>query len=162
MQYKLSNSIGYIQLSLTRLRVFSCRRSVCIRSGPRVLPRPNGYTSPYRRQTHPLFYLTPVVVKVFERGLKAIPLSVDLWIHYLTYVRTTRTDDEDFIRSQFERALAACGLEFRSDRLWDGYIKWETEGKRLQNVTSIYDRLLATPTQGYTTHFDKSVASASA
>lgn len=96
-----------------------------------------------------------MVVKVFERGLKAIPLSVDLWIHYLTYVKTTRADDEEFIRSQFERALTACGLEFRSDRLWDGYIKWEMEGKRLQNVTSIYDRLLATPTQGYTTHFDK-------
>lgn len=92
--------------------------------------------------------------EVFERGLKAIPLSVDLWIHYLTYVRTTRADDEEFIRSQFERALTACGLEFRSDRLWDSYIKWETEAKRLQQVTIIYDRLLATPTQGYTTHFD--------
>ncbi|KAI4468987.1 pre-mrna processing protein prp39-related [Holotrichia oblita] len=92
--------------------------------------------------------------EVFERGLKAIPLSVDLWIHYLTYVRTTKPDDEDFIRSQFERALAACGLEFRSDRLWDSYIKWETDAKRLQLATAIYDRLLATPTQGYTTHFD--------
>ncbi|KAF5288487.1 hypothetical protein FQA39_LY15416 [Lamprigera yunnana] len=92
--------------------------------------------------------------EVFERGLKAIPLSVDLWIHYLSYVRTSRADDEEFIRSQFERALTACGLEFRSDRLWDSYIKWETEAKRLQQVTAIYDRLLATPTQGYTTHFD--------
>ncbi|KAJ8955805.1 hypothetical protein NQ318_005346 [Aromia moschata] len=92
--------------------------------------------------------------EVFERGLKAIPLSVDLWIHYLTYVKTTRPEDEEYVRSQFERAIAACGLEFRSDRLWDSYIKWETEGKRLQKVTAIYDRLLATPTQGYTTHFD--------
>ncbi|XP_018331936.1 pre-mRNA-processing factor 39 isoform X2 [Agrilus planipennis] len=92
--------------------------------------------------------------EVLERGLKAIPLSVDLWIHYLTYVRSARADDEEFVRSQYERALSACGLEFRSDRLWDSYIKWETEGKRLQNVTAIYDRLLATPTQGYTTHFD--------
>ncbi|XP_057669540.1 pre-mRNA-processing factor 39 [Diorhabda carinulata] len=92
--------------------------------------------------------------EVFERGLKAIPLSVDLWIHYLTYVKTTRTEDEDFIRSQFERALLACGLEFRSDRLWDSYIKWETEGKRLQKVTALYDKLLAIPTQGYVAHFD--------
>lgn len=91
---------------------------------------------------------------MFERGLKAIPLSVDLWIHYLTYVKSTRGDDEEFVRSQFERALSACGLEFRSDRLWDSFIKWETEGKRLQKVTVIFDRLLATPTQGYTTHFD--------
>jgi pre-mRNA-processing factor 39 len=92
--------------------------------------------------------------EVFERGLKAIPLSVDLWIHYLTYVKTSKPDDEEYIRSQFERAIAASGLEFRSDRLWDSYIKWETEAKRLQHVTSIYDRLFTTPTQGYTTHFE--------
>ncbi|XP_076266978.1 pre-mRNA processing factor 39 isoform X2 [Rhynchophorus ferrugineus] len=92
--------------------------------------------------------------EVFERGLKAIPLSVDLWIHYLTYVKATRGDDDEYVRSQFERAVAVCGLEFRSDRLWESYIKWETEGKRLQRVTSIYERLLASPTQGYTVHFD--------
>lgn len=96
-------------------------------------------------------------MKVFERGLKAIPLSVDLWIHFLNYTRTAHTDEEDHIRAQFERALTACGLEFRSDRLWDVYIKWETEAKRYQNVTGLYDRLLATPTQGYTNHFDKYV-----
>ncbi|XP_022920714.1 pre-mRNA-processing factor 39 [Onthophagus taurus] len=95
--------------------------------------------------------------EVFERGLKAIPLSVDLWIHYLTYVRTMvkqPEEDEEFTRAQFERALAACGLEFRSDRLWESYIKWENEAKRYQHATAIYDRLLSTPTQGYITHFD--------
>lgn len=78
-----------------------------------------------------------------------------MWIHYLTYVRTSRPEDEDYIRAQFEKAVLACGIEFRSDRLWDSYMKWESEGKRLQNVTAIYDRLLATPTQGYTQHFEK-------
>lgn len=82
-------------------------------------------------------------------------MSVDLWLHYLTYVKTTRSEDEEFVRSQFDRAVSACGIEFRSDRLWDSYIKWETEGKRLQHVTQIYDKLLMIPTQGYTTHFDK-------
>ncbi|KAH1000817.1 hypothetical protein HUJ04_013102 [Dendroctonus ponderosae] len=95
-----------------------------------------------------------LLYQVFERGLKAIPLSVDLWIHYIAYVKATKGEDEEYVRSQFERALAACGLEFRSDRLWDSYIKWETDGKRLNKVTGIFDRLLVTPTQGYTTHFD--------
>ncbi|XP_055605808.1 pre-mRNA-processing factor 39 [Uranotaenia lowii] len=92
--------------------------------------------------------------EVFERGLKAIPLSVDLWIHFLTHVRTSQPDEEEIIRTQFERALTACGLEFRSDKLWEAYIKWETEGKRIQRVVALYDRLLATPTQGYANHFD--------
>lgn len=43
----------------------------------------------------------------------------------------------------------------RSDRLWESYIKWENEGNRLLNVTALYDRLLATPTQAYTNHFDR-------
>ncbi|XP_066157520.1 pre-mRNA-processing factor 39 isoform X1 [Euwallacea fornicatus] len=92
--------------------------------------------------------------EVFERGLKAIPLSVDLWIHYLTYVKSSKGDDEEYVRSQFERALSSCGLEFRSDRLWDSYVKWESDAKRLQKVTALYERLLSTPTQCYTTHFD--------
>lgn len=91
---------------------------------------------------------------MFERGLKAIPLSVDLWIHFLNYSKATYPDDEDHLRTQFEKAINACGMEFRSDRLWESYIKWENEGKRLQNVTNLYDRLLAMPTQGYTNHFD--------
>lgn len=94
-------------------------------------------------------------LKVFERGLKSIPLSVDLWIHYLAHVKQKNPDDEEYIRVQFDRALISCGLEFRSDKLWEAYIKWETEGKRLTNVINIYDRLLATPTQGYNGHFDR-------
>jgi len=92
--------------------------------------------------------------EVFERGLKAIPFSVDLWIHYLNYCKSAFKEDEELLRSNFEKALETCGLEFRSDRLWEAYIKWETENKNLQNITNIYDRLLATPTQGYQSHFD--------
>ncbi|XP_065371560.1 pre-mRNA-processing factor 39 [Calliphora vicina] len=91
---------------------------------------------------------------VFERGLEAIPLSVDLWIHYLAHVKSNHSDDEDYIRSQFERAVESCGFEFRSDKLWDAYLKWENEGKRYQNMVKIYDRLIAIPTQGYSGHFD--------
>lgn len=85
--------------------------------------------------------------------MRAIPLSVDLWIHYLNYVKVSHPEDETLIRAQYERALDVCGLEFRSDKLWEAYIKWETEGKRLQRVVAIYDRLLATPTLGYNSHF---------
>ncbi|CAH2045350.1 unnamed protein product, partial [Iphiclides podalirius] len=93
-------------------------------------------------------------LEVLERGLKAIPLSVDLWIHYLNHIKATRTEDLAYIRAQYERAIEACGLEFRSDRLWESYIKWEAENGTALNVTVIYDRLLATPTLGYTSHFD--------
>ncbi|XP_073973228.1 pre-mRNA processing factor 39 [Rhodnius prolixus] len=92
--------------------------------------------------------------EVFERGLTAIPLSVDLWLHYLNFCKVNLKDDEEQLRTQFKRAIEQCGLEFRSDRLWDSYIKWEAEGKHLQNVSQIYDQLLRVPTQGYKTHFE--------
>ena len=41
-----------------------------------------------------------------------------------------------------------------NSQLWDGFIKWENEEKNIQNIVAIYDRLLATPTQGYKTHFE--------
>ncbi|CAK1550545.1 unnamed protein product [Leptosia nina] len=93
-------------------------------------------------------------LEVLERGLKAIPLSVDLWIHYLNHIKSTRTEEHAYLRSQYERAIDSCGLEFRSDRLWESYIKWEAENGSALNVTNIYDRLLSTPTLGYTSHFD--------
>ncbi|XP_055379588.1 pre-mRNA-processing factor 39 [Condylostylus longicornis] len=92
--------------------------------------------------------------EVFERGLKAIPLSVDLWMHYLNHVKTNHPENEEFIRSQFNRAVDACGLEFRSDKLWELYIRWESEAKRYNFVVKIYDRLLTIPTQGYNSHFE--------
>ncbi|EDW81510.1 uncharacterized protein Dwil_GK12105 [Drosophila willistoni] len=92
--------------------------------------------------------------KVFERGLESIPLSVDLWIHYLMHIKAHHVDDEQFIRLQYERAVKACGFEFRSDKLWDAFIRWENESKRYNRVVQIYDKLLAIPTQGYNGHFD--------
>lgn len=50
--------------------------------------------------------------QVLERGLKAIPLSVDLWIHYLNHIKSTRTDDHTYIRSQYERAIGKFSVLF--------------------------------------------------
>ena len=60
------------------------------------------------------------------------------------------------------RRFSSCSIfvltflnTFRSDRLWESYIKWEGENQRLQHITALYDRLLATPTQAYATHFER-------
>jgi len=92
--------------------------------------------------------------KVFERGLTAVPLSVDLWLHYLNYCRVHHAAQESFVREQFDRGLVACGLEFRSDRLWELYINWELERDDLRRVFQIYDKLLVVPTLYHTTHWD--------
>ncbi|KAG7157552.1 Pre-mRNA-processing factor 39-like 2 [Homarus americanus] len=93
--------------------------------------------------------------KVFNRGLEAIRLSVDLWLHYMEYITSQFPDDEAFVRQEFERAVETCGLEFKSDKLWEAYISWESTGKRWKNVTLLYERILATPTSKYMQHWQK-------
>lgn len=55
----------------------------------------------------------------------------------------------------FEDAVAAAGLDFHSDRLWDLYVEWEKEQGNMKNATAVLDRVLRVPTQLYNTHYDK-------
>ena len=99
---------------------------------------------------------------VFERGIQAISLSADLWIHYLNHVKGEFGNKPDFVRDQYERAVDACGKEWRSDKLWDHYVKWEIQvekekevgSKNYKRVVALYDRILQNPTQGLSHQFD--------
>ncbi|XP_072519578.1 pre-mRNA-processing factor 39 [Salminus brasiliensis] len=97
--------------------------------------------------------------EVCVRGLKAIPLSVDLWIHYINLLLGTLNmnlpESIHRIRSTFEKALAAAGWDWHSDRLWDLYAEWEKEQGDLRAMTAVYDRVMGVPTQLYSTHYEK-------
>ncbi|KAK7078290.1 PRP39 pre-mRNA processing factor 39 [Halocaridina rubra] len=94
-------------------------------------------------------------LKVFNRVWKPSGLVVDLWLHYMEYIVSQYPDDELYVRQEFERTIETCGLEFKSDKLWESYINWESAGKRWKNVTQLYERLLATPTSKYMQHWQK-------
>ncbi|XP_062858347.1 pre-mRNA-processing factor 39 [Trichomycterus rosablanca] len=100
-----------------------------------------------------------VADEVYRRGLQAIPLSVDLWLHYITFLKenqdTSDGEAENRIRLAYEHAVLAAGTDFGSDRLWNAYITWETEQNNLANVTAVYDRILGIPTQLYSQHFQR-------
>uniref|UniRef100_A0A8C5QAH5 Pre-mRNA-processing factor 39 n=1 Tax=Leptobrachium leishanense TaxID=445787 RepID=A0A8C5QAH5_9ANUR len=97
--------------------------------------------------------------EVFRRGIQAITLSVDLWMSYLNFLKETLdpADPETSVtlRGTFEHGVMSAGLDFRSDKLWEMYINWETEQENLSGVTTIYSRLLSVPTQYYNNHFQK-------
>ncbi|XP_043553236.1 pre-mRNA-processing factor 39 isoform X2 [Chiloscyllium plagiosum] len=97
--------------------------------------------------------------EVYRRGLQAIPLSVDLWLHYINFLKETLDSNcpeiDDQIKSVFEHAVLAAGTDFRSDRLWETYINWENDRGNLEEVTTIYDRILGIPTQLYSHHFQR-------
>ncbi|XP_069036302.1 pre-mRNA-processing factor 39 isoform X2 [Lepisosteus oculatus] len=97
--------------------------------------------------------------EVCVQGLQAIPLSLDLWIHYITLLQETLNmnlpESTQHIRSTFESAVAAAGMDFRSDRLWELYVDWEREQGDLRAVTAVYDKVLSTPTQLYSQHYQR-------
>uniref|UniRef100_A0A8D1QWM4 Pre-mRNA processing factor 39 n=1 Tax=Sus scrofa TaxID=9823 RepID=A0A8D1QWM4_PIG len=105
-----------------------------------------------------MFYPTSTQM-VYRRGLQAIPLSVDLWIHYINFLKETLDPGDpettSTIKGTFEHAVLAAGTDFRSDRLWEMYINWENEQGNLREVTAIYDRILGIPTQLYSHHFQR-------
>ncbi|XP_078418449.1 pre-mRNA-processing factor 39 isoform X2 [Cetorhinus maximus] len=97
--------------------------------------------------------------EVYRRGLQAIPLSVDLWLHYINFLKeildSNCPETDAQIKSVFEHAVLAAGTDFRSDRLWETYISWENERGNLEEVTAIYDRIIGIPTQLYSHHFQR-------
>ncbi|KAK6481532.1 pre-mRNA-processing factor 39-like [Huso huso] len=97
--------------------------------------------------------------EAYRQGLQEIPLSVDLWIHYINFLKESldpsEPETESQLRSAYEHAVLAAGTDFRSDRLWEAYINWETELGNLREVTAVYDRLLGIPTQLYSHHFQR-------
>ncbi|XP_033487369.1 pre-mRNA-processing factor 39 [Epinephelus lanceolatus] len=97
--------------------------------------------------------------EVCVQGLQVIPLSVDLWIHYINLLLGTLDmnlpESPTRIRSVFEDAVVAAGLDFHSDRLWDLYVEWEKEQGNMKNAAAVLDRVLKVPTQLYNTHYDK-------
>ncbi|XP_062856747.1 pre-mRNA-processing factor 39 isoform X2 [Trichomycterus rosablanca] len=97
--------------------------------------------------------------EVCVQGLKAIPLSVDLWIHYINLLLGTlnmnQPESIQRIRSIFEDAVVAVGCDWHSDRLWDLFAEWEKEQGDLKAITAVYDRVMQVPTQLYNTHYEK-------
>ncbi|XP_060117981.1 pre-mRNA-processing factor 39 [Heteronotia binoei] len=97
--------------------------------------------------------------EVYRRGLQAIPLSVDLWIHYINFLKETLDSGDPetvgTIRGTYEHAVLAAGTDFRSDKLWEMYVNWENEQGNLKAVTAVFERILGIPTQLYSHHFQR-------
>jgi len=94
------------------------------------------------------------VFEVFEEGVKSIPLSVDLWIHYINHVKNISKDEPEKIRALYDRAVGKCGREWKSDKIWDSFSKWEQEVENNVGVYQLYHRILATPTNGINKNLD--------
>eukprot|EP00238_Polyblepharides_amylifera_P000598 CAMPEP_0196571348 /NCGR_PEP_ID=MMETSP1081-20130531/1521_1 /TAXON_ID=36882 /ORGANISM="Pyramimonas amylifera, Strain CCMP720" /LENGTH=772 /DNA_ID=CAMNT_0041888251 /DNA_START=88 /DNA_END=2406 /DNA_ORIENTATION=- len=96
-------------------------------------------------------------VGVYERGVAAIPYSVDLWLHYCNYYLDLATDPSA-VRSLFERGLAYVGTDFNSHPLWDKFLEFELAQGTPKHVAKIYSQTLQIPLLKLDTYWEGLVA----
>ncbi|KRZ55342.1 Pre-mRNA-processing factor 39, partial [Trichinella nativa] len=87
-------------------------------------------------------------IQVYERGVSVIPLSVDLWLSYIDFLKRYEQSEEQ-LRAIYQRAIMVAGREFCSKELWRDYIEWEYSNKNFKAVMATYDQLLTIPTDYY-------------
>ncbi|RWS06810.1 elongator complex protein 2-like isoform X1 [Dinothrombium tinctorium] len=91
-------------------------------------------------------------IEILGLGIQAFPNSVDLWIHYLNMSMNSIKDDKKIL-TLFERAVKNCGDDFRSDALWQLYLKWLKDHKFYKQILCVYDKLIATATFNFHRNF---------
>ncbi|CAL8466906.1 g6442 [Coccomyxa elongata] len=92
----------------------------------------NRYTSP------------EAAVAVYERGVAAIPYSVDLWGHFASFKQTIGASTED-VQSIFERGLNFVGGDYAGYGLWSKYITFTARQESTKAAAQIYSRALGQP-----------------
>lgn len=92
---------------------------------------------------------------IIQEALVSLPMSIDLWIYYTTYLRHYKSSDVDRIRKAFENAVRMCGLDYNSDQLWIDYIEWEYQKQEYVKAYFIFNHLLTVPTKGCLHNFNK-------
>ncbi|KAG1654195.1 hypothetical protein FOA52_004570 [Chlamydomonas sp. UWO 241] len=101
---------------------------------------------------------------VYERGCKATPTSVDIWLYYANYCKSLpEAKPEDVrrylsnhiltskyhahARSIYERAVAAVGTDYLAHSVWDKFLAFEEEQGNKAGVVALYEKVIALPTR---------------
>eukprot|EP00939_MAST-03C_sp_MAST-3C-sp1_P002430 g2430.t1 len=98
---------------------------------------------------------------IYEKGVAAVPTSVDMWIYYLTFLEqskrgiTSAKDGVECLRRLFERAVNACGTDPGAELLWNKYITFEQHSRvdGDASVCELYHRIVTLNWQGATQYW---------
>ncbi|GMT10564.1 hypothetical protein PFISCL1PPCAC_1861, partial [Pristionchus fissidentatus] len=103
-------------------------------------------------------------IEVYESAVNAFPLSVEIWLAYIRYMRMElmkREDGLEGIQRLNARALVTVGREWKSIEVWKEVIAFEYSIGNTMAVTIVLDNLISTPLNGMadswelmTKHFD--------
>ncbi|KAL2623375.1 hypothetical protein R1flu_003580 [Riccia fluitans] len=88
--------------------------------------------------------LAEKITEVYERAVRAVTYSVDIWMHYCSYAMEKNEDPEE-IRRLFERGITYVGTDYLSHLLWDKYIDFEYSQQEWSRLAAIYTRIMQIP-----------------
>ncbi|MCO5600784.1 hypothetical protein L7F22_054899 [Adiantum nelumboides] len=103
-------------------------------------------------------------IAVYERAVQAVTYSVDIWMHYCSYLISKQEDPDEicsfwfllfwlpgrtyfYAGRLFERGLAYVGSDYMSHILWDKYLEYEVGLNEINKISQLYTRIIQLPIQ---------------
>eukprot|EP00898_Chlorokybus_atmophyticus_P005951 jgi/Chlat1/6357/Chrsp44S05821 len=83
---------------------------------------------------------------VYERAVVAVAHSVDIWTHYCTFL-LEKSENQDEIRSAFEKAAEVIGTDYVSHMFWDKYLEYVFSTQDYRRAAAVYTQILHIPLQ---------------
>ncbi|KAF9935844.1 hypothetical protein BGZ67_002942 [Mortierella alpina] len=94
-------------------------------------------------------------IKIFERGVKSISNSVDLWVQYCTFFMENKPAERDAIEQLFERGASAVGMDFMPHVFWDKFIAFYEEKEEYSKLAALMERIIKIPMHQYARYYQQ-------
>ncbi|KAF9131381.1 hypothetical protein BGX30_013127 [Mortierella sp. GBA39] len=100
-------------------------------------------------------------IEIFERGVKGIANSVDLWVQYCTFIMEHKADNREEIEQLFERGAKCVGLDFMPHVFWEKFISFYEEKEEHSKMFQLMERIIKIPMHQYARFYQQYVQLAS-
>ncbi|KAF9129065.1 hypothetical protein BGW39_004492 [Mortierella sp. 14UC] len=96
-------------------------------------------------------------IEIFERGVKGIANSVDLWVQYCTFIMEHNADSREQVEQLFERGAKCVGLDFMPHVFWEKFIAFYEEKEEYSKLFQLMERVIKIPMHQYARFYQQYV-----
>ncbi|KAF9187342.1 hypothetical protein BGZ50_001984 [Haplosporangium sp. Z 11] len=94
-------------------------------------------------------------IEIFERGVKSITNSVDLWVQYCSFVMEHKPEDREMIEQLFQRGANSVGMDFMPHVFWDKFIAFYEEKEEYAKLAKLMERIIKIPMHQYARYYQQ-------
>ncbi|KAF2072928.1 hypothetical protein CYY_005750 [Polysphondylium violaceum] len=95
-------------------------------------------------------------IDIYERAIKAVSYSVDIWINYTTHL-VSKSYPSQTVRDVFSKGASTIGTDFQSSKFWDKYIDFELSQEQVDynQLGDIFNTILKTPIDNFQPFYER-------